>query len=626
MSVTPFSVEIDWTASGSWVNESNYVVALRGRLGFETPADITAFVAQPGWCEIKLKNSTGRFTPGNVASALSPYVRSRRPVRIRATDSAGTHPVWFGYIESITPDMGSQSRRECTILAVDALHILNTVRASMDLQHTLRADQVIAGAVNIAFGAPAAAATLTFTANPAALSSVTINLQAYTFVAALSPAAYEVLIGATKEATAANLCAAINADAGAGTSYGGSTGQLPGILADVTSNVISLTATLPGTIGNSYPLTTTSGAITLSGATFAGGLDYPSGLVNYQTSSETFDTIGDRWIESRNACADIVRDGAQSDQGKAFVQTDGTVTFWTRDSLFAPLVSLLSLDGTRKFSALVPTDVGRVYNEVNVTIIPRSTLGTVGVLAQIVQPVTIPPRQSDGSPGTRTLHLPFHDDFGNPCGGTNLQLPLVAHTDYAVNDRANGTGFDYTVSPSFSFGPIRPKGSQVEIVLKNTASGPLYVTLLQVQGQAVTIYDPLTQTFADAASQADLGKRSLDMPLPLSADDVLAVALGEYLLDRYKDDAIDVSRIDIENESLVGATSIFSVPLMGCITVSDTQAGVSALVCRVMGLDFEASARGYRLGWRTVRADDSRYWNLGVAGYTELDVTTRLGI
>ncbi len=87
------------------------------------------------------------------------------------------------------------------------------------------------------------------------------------------------------------------------------------------------------------------------------------------------------------------------------------------------------------------------------------------------------------------------------------------------------------------------RSSEVRITFYNYAIGPLYVTGLQVHGQAITVYDPVTLTREDAASQSTYLKRMLTLDLSLSADEVFGEALACYLLDRFKTPFTDVRQV-----------------------------------------------------------------------------------
>jgi hypothetical protein len=105
----------------------------------------------------------------------------------------------------------------------------------------------------------AASGTVTFTAQPAANDTITLNGTVLTFVAA-GAAGPQINLGGNFPGTAQNLLAYINANSVA-----------LGVLATGGAAVLTLTDNTPGTGGNAYTLAESSAGITLSGATLAGG-------------------------------------------------------------------------------------------------------------------------------------------------------------------------------------------------------------------------------------------------------------------------------------------------------------------------------------------------------------------
>lgn len=119
-----------------------------------------------------------------------------------------------------------------------------------------------------------ASATITFSGQPTAADTVTVNGQVYTFRAALTGAANEVLIGANQAATQNNLIAAINTDAGAGATYGTGTAEHATAIARLNSStIVGLAARTAGVGGNALTLAKSGANIAVSAANFAGGLD-----------------------------------------------------------------------------------------------------------------------------------------------------------------------------------------------------------------------------------------------------------------------------------------------------------------------------------------------------------------
>lgn len=119
----------------------------------------------------------------------------------------------------------------------------------------------------------AASKALTISAITSAnTQTVTIGGQTYTFNTSLTNTANNVLIGADVTAMAANLAAAINAGAGAGTTYGTGTVANASVSATAALGVVTVTALTAGTAGNSVAISET-----LTNAAWAGGATALSG-------------------------------------------------------------------------------------------------------------------------------------------------------------------------------------------------------------------------------------------------------------------------------------------------------------------------------------------------------------
>jgi hypothetical protein len=115
-------------------------------------------------------------------------------------------------------------------------------------------------------------ASISITGAPTANDTVTIDGQAYRFVAALAQA-YDVLIGSTPTATAQNLVAAINGSGGYGATYGEDTLVHPTVSAISSSGTVTLTSKLYGADGDAITLTESADNLTVSGSVFSDGSD-----------------------------------------------------------------------------------------------------------------------------------------------------------------------------------------------------------------------------------------------------------------------------------------------------------------------------------------------------------------
>lgn len=119
-------------------------------------------------------------------------------------------------------------------------------------------------------------ATLSAGTDIANAEVIVIGGKTYTFQTSLTNVDGHVKIGASMDATLANLAAAINLGAGSGTAYAAATTLHPLVSAAVTENeeddddVITLTAKVPGVLGNLIAVTTDTD-LTLSAAVLENG-------------------------------------------------------------------------------------------------------------------------------------------------------------------------------------------------------------------------------------------------------------------------------------------------------------------------------------------------------------------
>jgi len=123
-----------------------------------------------------------------------------------------------------------------------------------------------ASASVLATGAAAASGTVTYSTNPTASSTVTIQGTVWTYVASLT-SGNQLLLGSTLAATLANAIVALNASTDTNTAL---------MSYSASATVLTITAKTLGTAGNAYTLAASVG--TVSAATLAGGLAGTVGL------------------------------------------------------------------------------------------------------------------------------------------------------------------------------------------------------------------------------------------------------------------------------------------------------------------------------------------------------------
>lgn len=118
----------------------------------------------------------------------------------------------------------------------------------------------------------AASGALTISATTSAdTQTVTVGGVTYTLNTSLTNTANNVLIGVSTTTMAANLASAINAGAGAGTTYGTGTVANPSVTATSALGVLTVTAITPGTVGNAIATTETLSNGAWANTTLTGG-------------------------------------------------------------------------------------------------------------------------------------------------------------------------------------------------------------------------------------------------------------------------------------------------------------------------------------------------------------------
>jgi hypothetical protein len=261
--------------------------------------------------------------------------------------------------------------------------------------------------------------------------------------------------------------------------------------------------------------------------------------------------------------------------------------------------------------------VPSVINLAQVTVYPVETVGTLMTLWQARSVLRIAPGQ------TRIVIAPFRDENGERVAAVEVVEPVAA-TDYTVNDQPNGSGFDYTSDPAFSL-ETSIEATRAIFTIENTATGPLFVTLLKIRGKPIRVWDPITVEESDSSSQATYEVRAAVLDLPMQADEVFAQSYADYLVGRFKDPFLAVDRVVVRSRETVGNVNVFSLELMDKIVVNEGQSGADMLQHWIRGVEYEITGQVFEVTLYLERADDRQYWLLDEPGYGGLGTGTRLG-
>ena len=130
-----WKVYFDWTTAGEFdtsrndaLNMTSYRVS-RGRHQFIKENGEGLERVPPGYCQIKLDNSTGVYDPYNTSSVLYPKVEPGRYMTIKVEEGTYSWYRFTGCVESIET-VGGASNPEVLITAYDGLKYLQNTRVS----------------------------------------------------------------------------------------------------------------------------------------------------------------------------------------------------------------------------------------------------------------------------------------------------------------------------------------------------------------------------------------------------------------------------------------------------------------------------------------------------------------
>jgi hypothetical protein len=321
------------------------------------------------------------------------------------------------------------------------------------------------------------------------------------------------------------------------------------------------------------------------------------------------DTIPYAWVNDQSAF-DALHDMAESEMGLAYVGGDGKFYFLSRHTLLLA-ASSLTLD---QAEILNEPDLSNpwdfIKNKVAVKAYPRK-LGSLVEIYRLDETPLFAPGQS------RTIWGTFKDTNYNTTIAQDVATP-IATTDYTMNTTADGLGTDATAS--FSVTASIFAGS-VKLVVTNSGAVEAYVTLLRVRGKPLELLNVSASVSEDSASQTTYGKRQMTLELPFQQQVAVAVDMSDWLLSWMKD-PLPVAIVEIVNRPTIQ----FAYDIGTTLTLTAAYYGINHRF-RIGKVRHESleSMQGIKTIWTLEPVDQqTAFWQLGVTGFDELGVATRL--
>ncbi|MGE0464599.1 MAG: hypothetical protein AB7Q16_24795 [Vicinamibacterales bacterium] len=267
----------------------------------------------------------------------------------------------------------------------------------------------------------------------------------------------------------------------------------------------------------------------------------------------------------------------------------------------------------------VPSSLDKVFNRVRVTIHPK----TVDAAATTVLYALTGAAPAIAPGETIEIWGNYRDpnDTTRKIGGTAVVDPLVASTDYTGNSQADGGGSDLTADLAVD---IDPFASTAKFTIQNTGSQTVFVTSLQCRGKG--IYDDGPQTL-EAYTVKPYGDRVLPIDLPYQDDLGVGLSAASYIVAQYGELANQVESLTfIANVSDAFMEQALAREPGDRITISETVTGLTSVDAIIQSVEFQVRGGVWILcTWGLAPASPFNFWQLGVAGASEVGVSTVLG-
>lgn len=412
------------------------------------------------------------------------------------------------------------------------------------------------------------------------------------------------------------------------------------------SGVLTVTAEMRGVWGNDLAVSQSGDGFawpTFTGGNFEGGSDGPAGYIDYDTNMRTFTYGADAWTESTNALR-AATEVAEGEYGVFYCAGDGTLRFLNRDAFFIAQSddATITVDNEHNLQ-VAAVDIADLVNYVAVRYMQRE-LSDLTPVARANSDITVPGRLTgitgnyfSGNQGRynvtdkrttrrgeKLVTLPYVlTESGANSGATDLALPPVAGTDYEV---IGPDGFDYTNSGRIRM-TVAVGASGIEVLLVNTATGPLTVENLQIRGKFLKRAESFEISEEDTDSQDAyrVRARNYTFPLPTANPGEFAVSLAKHWLALYADPQTVVESVGFRGEYVVDNTHTFALQLSDTMQVSETQTDIDYLLWIVGRTETIRRGDLSEVRYFVVRLDKLTYWILGTSGHSEIGQTTYMG-
>lgn len=307
-----------------------------------------------------------------------------------------------------------------------------------------------------------------------------------------------------------------------------------------------------------------------------------------------------------------------SGMDRVWTRGNGTVVYESRTRRPAVVSDTDIYTDSNGFVAAHDRDNGLI-NRVQCTVHPRLPSSVSVVMYSLNQPMAL-------IPGVTTVVLAPWTDPNNPdvrVGAVSLDT-VVPTIDYLVNSLQDGTGADLTLSLTVVTGL---SGNATEFTLTLAGSETGWLTKLQQRGKPLFDYGPTVTSWDDSVSQGKYGLAADAVDMSYQADLRFGLEVAQYFVYLMAYPVTQISGlvriVDLSRDSIELRRSI-DREISDRVRLIDPVTGLNRSFF-INSISETAIENTLTTEFSFGPADSTAFWQLGVAGASELDVSTVLG-
>lgn len=310
------------------------------------------------------------------------------------------------------------------------------------------------------------------------------------------------------------------------------------------------------------------------------------------------------WYATGNAKTQI-EDLAATESGFAYVSVDGTFVFMDRDDIYDATSAVTVTQAEILDNPIISSPADSTYNIIQVVARPLEKQATGQIWQYRLTPQLI---RAGASLTIEASHKTAID-----------VITPVKTTDYTLNSQSGGGGTDLTASSTSS---VVEGGSKSTVTITNTGAVDAYLTFLQLRGDELAAVDSIAVQIIDQDSIDVFGPKTLTIDTDWIQTYDEAVAYAEWL-SSWLFDQRTVPAIQIEHRG-----SLQFGHDLGSLFRLDTdyyEFDETFLLGYIKHEWRHSAGQEVVTTWRGERVDNQNYWRVGIAGRSEIGVTTRVG-